>query len=126
MTFDCEIHQCRTARPSAIGRLRRAVLRERRFIAWDKSLTYPNRQNSGPTSEFRKKCATLMPCSSFIFSRNKWNECRFACTILANIQAEGLMPPAPFENVLRYLFQACALQGDCELSDRELLERFRV
>jgi RNA polymerase sigma factor (sigma-70 family) len=36
------------------------------------------------------------------------------------------MPRAPFENVVRYLFQACAMQGDCDLADCDLLERFRV
>src|ERR1700692_1913562 len=34
------------------------------------------------------------------------------------------MPQSGLGEVLRFLQKACALQGTCDLSDRELLERF--
>jgi RNA polymerase sigma factor (sigma-70 family) len=36
------------------------------------------------------------------------------------------MPRAPFENVLRYLLQGSVRHHDCDLSDGELLDRFRL
>jgi hypothetical protein len=35
------------------------------------------------------------------------------------------MPQKPFENILRFLFRACAASSAGELTDRQLLERFQ-
>ncbi len=35
------------------------------------------------------------------------------------------MPQAPFENIVRFLFRACAASGADELTDRQILDRFQ-